>query len=83
MSFKGFTKAVTRAPQSFRQKFKMGEQTEDPVYEDAERRFQELEQETKKLSEESKRYSSAVNGDANTSNWICSVHGGNFQTYQW
>ncbi|KOH01208.1 amphiphysin [Saccharomyces eubayanus] len=62
MSFKGFTKAVTRAPQSFRQKFKMGEQTEDPVYEDAERRFQELEQETKKLSEESKRYSSAVNG---------------------
>ncbi|EJS42197.1 rvs167p [Saccharomyces arboricola H-6] len=62
MSFKGFTKAVTRAPQSFRQKFKMGEQTEDPVYEDAERRFQELEQETKKLSEESKRYSTAVNG---------------------
>ncbi|CAI4038249.1 hypothetical protein SMKI_04G5910 [Saccharomyces mikatae IFO 1815] len=62
MSFKGFTKAVSRAPQSFRQKFKMGEQTEDPVYEDAERRFQELEQETKKLSEESKRYSTAVNG---------------------
>lgn len=49
MSFKGFTKAVSRAPQSFRQKFKMGEQTEDPVYEDAERRFQELEQETKKI----------------------------------
>lgn len=65
MSFKGFTKVVTRAPQSFRQKFKMGEQTEDPVYEDAERRFKELEQETKKLSEESKRYSSAVNGMLN------------------
>ena len=62
MSFKGFTKAITRAPQSFRQKFKMGEETVDPVYEDAERRFKELEDETKKLSEESKRYSSAVNG---------------------
>lgn len=62
MSFKGFTKAITRAPQNFRQKFKMGEQTVDPVYEDAERRFQELENETKKLSDESKRYSTAVNG---------------------
>lgn len=62
MSFKGFTKAITRAPQTFRQKFNMGEQTEDPVYQDAERRFQELEDETKKLSEESKRYSTAVNG---------------------
>ncbi|CAL9735821.1 reduced viability upon starvation protein 167 [Monosporozyma servazzii] len=62
MSFKGFTKAISRAPQTFRQKFKMGEQTEDPVYEDAERRFKELETETKKLSEESKRYSGAVNG---------------------
>lgn len=62
MSFKGFTKAIARAPQSFRQKFKMGEQTVDPVYEDAERRFKELETDTKKLSEESKRYSNAVNG---------------------
>lgn len=62
MSFKGFTKAIARAPQSFRQKFKMGEQTIDPVYEDAERRFKELETDTKKLSEESKRYSNAVNG---------------------
>lgn len=62
MSFKGFTKAMARAPQSFRQKFNMGEQVEDPVYEDAERRFKELEVEVKKLSEESKRYSGAVNG---------------------
>ncbi|SMN19650.1 similar to Saccharomyces cerevisiae YDR388W RVS167 Actin-associated protein with roles in endocytosis and exocytosis [Maudiozyma saulgeensis] len=62
MSFKGFTKAISRAPQNFRQKFKMGEQTVDPVYEDAERRFKELEDETKKLSDESKRYSTAVNG---------------------
>ena len=62
MSFKGFTKAVTRAPQNFRQKFNMGQQTQDPVYQDAERRFKELEEETKKLSEESKRYFTAVNG---------------------
>ena len=62
MSFKGFTKAIARAPQNFREKFKMGEQTVDPVYEDAERRFKELEDETKKLSSESKRYSDAVNG---------------------
>ncbi|CDH17694.1 probable Reduced viability upon starvation protein 167 [Zygosaccharomyces bailii ISA1307] len=62
MSFKGFTKAVARAPQNFRQKLHMGEQIEDPVYEDAERRFKELEVEVKKLSDESKRYSQAVNG---------------------
>lgn len=62
MSFKGFTKAVQRAPQSFRQKLNMGQQTSDPVYEDAERRFKELESETKKLSDESKRYFNAVNG---------------------
>lgn len=62
MSFKGFTKAVTRAPQSFRHKFNMGEEVEDPVYEDAERRFKELEIEIKKLNDESKRYSGAVNG---------------------
>lgn len=62
MSLKGFGKAVVRAPQSFRQKFNMGEQSSDPVYEDAERRFKELEQETKKLSDESKRYHTAVDG---------------------
>ncbi|CEP60300.1 amphiphysin LALA0_S01e07558g [Lachancea lanzarotensis] len=65
MSFKGFTKAVSRAPQNFRQKFNMGQQTEDAVYEDAERRFKELEGETKKLSDESKRYFTAVNGMLN------------------
>lgn len=65
MSFKGFTRAVARAPQNFRQKMHMGEQVEDPVYEDAERRFKELELEVKKLSEESKRYSQAVNGMLN------------------
>lgn len=65
MSFKGFTRAMARAPQNFRQKMNMGEQIEDPVYEDAERRFKELEIEVKKLSDESKRYSQAINGMLN------------------
>jgi hypothetical protein len=32
-----------------------GEITKDPIYQDAERRFQELEKETKRLHEESKK----------------------------
>lgn len=40
----------------------MGETTHDPVYDDAERRFKEIELETKKLSDESKKYFTAVNG---------------------
>ena len=60
MSFKGFQKAVARAPQTLRQKFNMGEQTKDPVYEDAESRFKELEAQTKRLNTESKRYHKAV-----------------------
>ena len=62
MSFKGFSKTLKRAPTTIRHKFKMGTQTVDPVYVDAERRFKELEIETKKLSDESKRYFTAVNG---------------------
>jgi amphiphysin len=62
MSFKGIKKSIVRTPQNFRQKFNMGEVTTDPVYQDAERRFKELELETKKLSDESKRYFAAVNG---------------------
>lgn len=62
MSFKGIKKSIVRAPQSLRQKMNMGEVTLDAVYLDAERRFKELELETKKLSDESKRYFSAVNG---------------------
>lgn len=61
MSFKGFQKAIVRAPQNFRQKMHMGTTTEDAVYTDAERRFQELESETKRLADESKRYHKAVN----------------------
>lgn len=62
MSFKGIKKSIVRAPQSLRQKMNMGEVTHDAVYMDAERRFKELETETKKLSDESKRYFTAVNG---------------------
>lgn len=62
MSFKGFKKTLVRAPQNFRQKMNMGEITQDAVYADAERRFKEIELETKKLSEELKRYFAAVNG---------------------
>ena len=40
----------------------MGEHTKDAVYIDAERRFQELETETKKLHDESKKYFDAING---------------------
>jgi amphiphysin len=43
----------------------MGESTQDAVYEDAERRFKEIEVETKNLSEESKKYFNAVNGMLN------------------
>lgn len=61
MSFKGFQKAIARAPQNLRVKLHMGETTSDPVYEDAESRFKELEGETKRLNEESTRYHNAVN----------------------
>ncbi|KAG5358029.1 Regulator of cytoskeleton and endocytosis [Yarrowia sp. B02] len=59
---KGITKGIARAPQSFKAKFNIGEQTKDLVYIDAERRFKELEKETKKLHEESKKYFDAING---------------------
>ncbi|KAH8599304.1 BAR domain-containing protein [Bisporella sp. PMI_857] len=62
MSFKGFQKSVIRAPQTFKAKFNLGEITKDAVYLDAERRFQELETETKKLHTESKKYFDAING---------------------
>ncbi|KAJ9156135.1 BAR domain-containing protein [Pleurostoma richardsiae] len=62
MSFRGLQKSVVRAPQQFKAKFNIGENTKDPVFIDAERRFQELETETKKLHDESKRYFDAING---------------------
>lgn len=65
MSFKGFQKTLVRAPQTFKSKFNMGEVTKDAVYLDAERRFQELEAETKKLHDESKKYFEAIKGMLN------------------
>ncbi|KAF7585546.1 hypothetical protein BBP40_010709 [Aspergillus hancockii] len=65
MSLKGFQKSIVRAPQQFKAKFNIGEHTKDVVYSDAERRFQELEKETKKLHDESKKYFDAINGMLN------------------
>lgn len=65
MSFKGFQRTITRAPQQIKSKFNIGEHTKDAVYIDAERRFQELETETKRLHDESKKYSDAINGMLN------------------
>ena len=63
MSFKGFKKAIVRTPQNFREKLHMGgDVTHDAVYEDAERRFKEIEIETKKLNDESKKYFKAISG---------------------
>ncbi|KAH8724179.1 reduced viability upon starvation protein [Phaeosphaeriaceae sp. PMI808] len=62
MSWKGLTKSVTRAPQTIKQRFNIGEITKDPIYIDAERRFEELEKETKRLHDESKKYFDAING---------------------
>jgi amphiphysin len=61
MSFRGLQKSVVRAPQQFRAKFNIGDHTADNVYTDAERRFQELEKETKQLHDESKRYFESIN----------------------
>ncbi|ROV92785.1 hypothetical protein VMCG_09043 [Cytospora schulzeri] len=65
MSFRGFSKSISRAPQTIKQKFNLGEHTQDPVFIDSERRFQELETETKKLHDESKRYFEAINSMLN------------------
>ncbi|KAJ2977219.1 hypothetical protein NQ176_g4500 [Zarea fungicola] len=65
MSFKGFSKSMVRAPQQFKAKFNIGEHTKDAVYIDAERRFQELENATKKLHVESQKYFNAINGMLN------------------
>lgn len=61
MSFRGFQKSVVRAPQQIKQRFNMGENTKDAIYIDAERRFDEVEKETKKLHDESKHYAEAIN----------------------
>ncbi|KAI9669988.1 MAG: hypothetical protein M1831_007024 [Alyxoria varia] len=62
MSWKGFQKGFGRTPHQVKQRFNMTEVSKDAVYMDAERRFQELESETKKLHAESKKYFDAING---------------------
>ncbi|KAI1747302.1 BAR domain-containing protein [Xylaria castorea] len=62
MSFRGFQKSVVRAPQQLKAKFNIGEHTKDAVFMDSERRFQELESETKRLHDGSRKYSEAING---------------------
>lgn len=62
MSWKGFQRGVVRAPQQFRQKMNMGHITKDEVYIDAERRFTAIENSTKRLHEESKRYWKGIQG---------------------
>jgi amphiphysin len=62
MSLKGVSRSLTRAPQTLKQRFNIGDSTKDAVYIDAERRFEELEKETKKLHSESKKYFEAING---------------------
>lgn len=54
-----------KAPQTLKQKFNLGEHTQDPVFIDSERRFQELDAETKKLHDESHKYFEAINGMLN------------------
>ncbi|KAI0505965.1 BAR domain-containing protein [Xylaria bambusicola] len=65
MSFRGFQKSVVRAPQQLKAKFNIGEHTKDAVFIDSERRFQELENETKRLHDSSKKYFDAINGMLN------------------
>ncbi|KAI1434192.1 BAR domain-containing protein [Xylaria sp. CBS 124048] len=65
MSFRGFQKSVVRAPQQLKAKFNIGEHTKDAVFLDSERRFQDLEAETKRLHDSSMRYFEAINGMLN------------------
>lgn len=56
------TNVSDQAPQQLKAKFNIGEHTKDAVFIDSERRFQELENDTKRLSDESRKYSDAING---------------------
>ncbi|KAK3716058.1 BAR adaptor protein Hob1 [Vermiconidia calcicola] len=62
MSWKGFQKGALRAPQQVKARFNLGDVTKDAIFIDAERRFQDLEKETKKLHDESTKYAQAING---------------------
>ncbi|CCJ31036.1 unnamed protein product [Pneumocystis jirovecii] len=60
MSWKGFQKAVARAPQQVKGKLNIGENTVDQVYMEIESQFRGLEQKLRKLSNNAKRYIEAV-----------------------
>lgn len=62
-TMKGFAKSFVRAPQQFRAKFNLGDNTIDADFIEAERRFQELEKEVKNLHDESKKYFLAIDGE--------------------
>ncbi|KAK5683363.1 BAR adaptor protein Hob1 [Elasticomyces elasticus] len=62
MSWKGFQKGAIRTPQLVKQRFNMGDITKDAIYLDAERRFADLETQTKRLHDESRKYFDAING---------------------
>lgn len=51
-----------QAPQQLKVKFNIGEHTKDAVFIDSERRFQNLEAETRRLHDESRKYFDAING---------------------
>jgi len=59
------TDYLVKAPQTLKQRFNIGEHTKDAVYIDSERRFGELEKETKKLHDEARKYFEAINGMLN------------------
>ncbi|KAL2115635.1 hypothetical protein VTJ04DRAFT_9890 [Mycothermus thermophilus] len=65
MSLRGLQKGIARAPQQIKAKFNIGEHTKDPIYIDSERRFTDLEAETKRLHDESRKYFEAINGMLN------------------
>lgn len=62
MSWKGFQKSVARAPMQVRKKVHKGQYMDDAVFQDVKRRFESIEQQTKKLHEESRRYREAIKG---------------------
>ncbi|KAI7212120.1 BAR-domain-containing protein [Hortaea werneckii] len=62
MSWKGLTKAVQRAPHRVLVAAHRVEETKDDVYDDAQLRFKELEKDTAKLHNESKKYFESIHG---------------------
>ncbi|QSL64308.1 hypothetical protein MERGE_001608 [Pneumocystis wakefieldiae] len=60
MSWRGFQKAVVRAPQQVKGKLNIGENTVDAAYIDVETQFKELEQKLKKLFINTKKYVQSI-----------------------